>query len=348
MNKLNDMLFNAAKLAAQKPNRDEALDWSGPAMARAFEDWLDETTDVTAPAILIDMPLRGLDLRRDSASETTVIWSARSAPTDHAPVQDWQYSARIPTDLSQSDQDLWTKVSQASSLIEVQQALANRQEIAPWIATGHVDQVLAPFLMNTLPETHLTSSLKEIARVLSVDGRFQTVILAADEPLAGASVPFDGMELTSFPQETEIGQILTAAGLHGVRYKPLLDRPYMTISGVELRAFGISAHVGTKGVCLEQGDAAIYLGPWSSVSDDDGHDYPRGVRIAVCAKTAAVLQRAPYAGSFAIVEAYGKPPLEEAAPFDCSRDVIRPAAETKGVMPIGTSAPICIDGDCDC
>ena len=351
MNKLNDMIFNASKLAAQKPQPDDAMAWNSHAMADAFEAWVGSTVDITASALLIDMPVRGLDARRKATAGTTVIWSARSDPADHTAVQGWQYSTRLPTDLSHSDQELWQSVTKASSLIEMQRALLSGPDGAPWIASRNTAQVQAPFLLNSLADEQLGLSLKEVARVLTLDGRFESIVLAADEPIADACITFDGMELTSFPCKADLSDLLLGAGLHGIKFKPLLDRPFMTVAGGELRAFSLSAHIGTKGVCLEQGDAAMYLGPWSRVFDDDGHEYPRGVRIAVCAKTAAVLQRAPYAGSFAIIQAYDRPDIEEAQLFDCSQVVIRPVAQTKGLAPLcgpGMTPLNCADGDCDC
>ena len=183
-------------------------------------------------------------------------------------------------------------------------------------------------------------------------------MLAADEPLDSRPLEVAGKRVQHFPTETDLARTLTRAGFHGVRLDPLLSLPVLTVAGVELRAFAVSAHTGTAGPCLDQGDAAIYLGPWSSVSDDDGHSYTRGQRIAVCAKTAAVLRGAPYAGSFLIVPAAHVPPPELAPPFDCSRDVSRPPAETKGRhIPARRNdafrddprpADACRDGACGC
>lgn len=152
MNKLNDMIFNAAKLAAQKPQPDDAMAWNSHAMVTAFRAWIDSTVDVTAAALLIDMPSGGLNARSKATSGTTIIWSARPEPADHAAVQGWQYSTRLPTDLSHSDQELWDKVTKAGSLIEMQRALVAGKDHAPWIASRSIAQVQAPFLLNTLSD----------------------------------------------------------------------------------------------------------------------------------------------------------------------------------------------------
>jgi hypothetical protein len=351
MNKLNDMISAAAKLATQTPRAGETLEWNASALARAISDWYGTVVPRDGPCLLIDVADEGVALRGEGDDPTTLICTGRALPERGRVPETWQVSQRVPSDLQNSDAALLERARSASSVLSLQQAVFETAQSAPWIADKSTQTVVAPFLLNVAPDPVRGMSLAETSRVLTVGGSFETLVVAADEPLSEARIDCHGQACRVFPQEHEISGILLAAGFHGVTLRSLLDRPFMIVNGVELSVFALTAHVGTKGVCLEQGDAAIYLGPWSEVRDDDGHAYPRGVRIAVCAKTAGVLQRPPYAGNFKIVQAYERPPLEEAALFDCSRDVIRPVAETKGRVPIGTSAAIpgaCTDAGCDC
>jgi len=83
------------------------------------------------------------------------------------------------------------------------------------------------------------------------------------------------------------------------------------------------------------------------VRDDDGHRFPRGVRMAVCDKTFRLLRRSPYAEAFAFFEPRDPVPEAEAPPFRCAAAATRHPRETKGLK-YKTTAPgtSCRDGDC--
>ncbi|MFW8635313.1 hypothetical protein [Cribrihabitans pelagius] len=353
MRKLDELIANAARLAAEQPGKGEALDWNGGALAGAIAEWHSVQLARPGQRLLIDVPAAALRSCPElAASAPAWLVQTGGAPDGATELPEgWQVSRRLPSDLFTLEEALLAWLPNAGSMLAVQQVLLQRQGGEAWIGSGALRQVMAPFLLNTTGESQLPLVLAECARVLETGGSFETLVLAADEPLSGAEIPCEGHLCRHFPKEDEIADLLLRAGFHGVTLTPVLDRPAVITDGAELRAFALSAHTGTRGVCLEQGDAAVYLGPWSRVEDDDGHVYPRGVRIAVCAKTAAVLQRPPYAGSFAIIPAYGRPPLEDAALFDCSQTAVRPVAETKGRAPLGSSGRLaaeCRDGDCGC
>jgi len=93
----------------------------------------------------------------------------------------------------------------------------------------------------------------------------------------------------------------------------------------------IRAWKGKEGPCLERNQAVMYKGPFSQVSDDDGHTMKRGQSYAVCDKTFNLYQQAPYKDHFEFIAPRTEVPLAEAAEFDCSRDTTRHARETKGL-----------------
>ena len=72
--------------------------------------------------------------------------------------------------------------------------------------------------------------------------------------------------------------------------------------------------------------------------------------MAVCDKTFKIYQSDPYAADIQTVEPYENVPLSEAAPFDCRKDAVRHARETKGLdydVTVTTDAPCCgPDGNC--
>jgi hypothetical protein len=335
MNKLTHMIGAATRLATQNPAAEDVLDWSSRALQRSIADWYGAQTAQGAELLLINVAARYFPLWQSAA-----VTAVTAEPVPHG----WRSSHRHPGDLALDEAAVLSSVRKAVSLQELRAAL-NASGSQPWCADATVDRVVAPFLMNVYSAADLPVILGQLARVLRQGGRIDLLALAADEPLDSRVLQVAGQELQHFPVEAALAAALANAGFHGVQLEPLLEGPVLTVAGVELRAFALVAHTGTRGVCLDQGDAAIYLGPWSSVTDDDGHSYPRGQRIAVCAKTAAVLRRAPYAGSFLILAASNPPPLDAAPPFDCSRDVIRDPAETKGRVSTSTA---CCDSGCGC
>ena len=335
MNRLAQLIGTATRLATQNPAPDDVLDWNSRALERRIDDWYAAQPAPGADVLLINV-----------AAQYFPIWQAATVTavtTDSVP-PGWRRSCRHPADLALDEEAALAAARQADSLRDLRIALA-ADGTQPWCGDASIDRVIAPFLMNDFPAADLPAILGQLARVLRQGGRIDLLILAADEPLDSWTLQVARQKLQHFPLEAALTAALAHAGFHGVQIEPLLPGPVMTVAGVELRAFALVGYTGTKGVCLDQGDAAIYLGPWSSVKDDDGHSYPRGQRIAVCAKTAAVLRRAPYAGSFLILPASSPPPLDAAPPFDCSRDVIRSPAETKGRAIAGNA---CCDNGCDC
>ena len=67
----------------------------------------------------------------------------------------------------------------------------------------------------------------------------------------------------------------------------------MTVRGYKFRK---------RAGCVYRGHRAVYLGPYVSVTDEEGHLFPRGQAVEVCTDTLAKLSNEPYQGSFAIVE----------------------------------------------
>lgn len=121
------------------------------------------------------------------------------------------------------------------------------------------------------------------------------------------------------------------------------------MQGIEFRSMSVVASKGKQGPCLERNQALVFTGPFKRVEDDDGHAFPRGVRVAVYDKTFHLLQAPPYAGAFAPVEPLTPVPLDQAKPFDCRRTARRDPRETKGQGYDATTEAgpeCCGPGDC--
>jgi hypothetical protein len=132
-------------------------------------------------------------------------------------------------------------------------------------------------------------------------------------------------------QEREFLRAFEEAGFYGVEMVKRDEAPWQTVEGLEFRSATVIAYKGKDGPCWDHKEALVYKGPFSAVTDDDGHTFPRGERVAVCRKTFEIFTRAPYAEHF-----YGVAPLtpvaaDEARPFPCTGGVLkRHPRETKG------------------
>ncbi|MGH7857062.1 MAG: methyltransferase domain-containing protein, partial [Candidatus Binatia bacterium] len=121
------------------------------------------------------------------------------------------------------------------------------------------------------------------------------------------------------------------AGFHGIEILKRDEKPWRTVEGIEFRSVTVRAWKGKQGPCWEHNQAVIYRGSWSEVKDDDGHTLRRGVPMAVCEKTFRLYTSEPYARDIIGVEPRVSVSAEEAKAFDCSRDAVRHARETKGL-----------------
>jgi len=335
VSKLEDMLRLSRKLAAESPQKGDRLLWSAEDYSNVMSRFLFRGDE--GQGLAIDPLVPVLDEIVEAEVPCHVVWSARMPGEDHLAGALVTSSRRKPTDLRLTDEFVRQALSSLQDLHDIQALVAATDTPAgqTWLEDRACGWIAAAFLMNTLTDADLRSALAECRRTMKTGGVFRCIVLAADERESEGPLTYAGYQMQRVPLEPQIADDLAQAGFHGITLTELAGTPILTAGGAELRLLGAEAHLGTAGVCLDHGDAAIYLGPWKSVEDDDGHTYPRGVRIAVCEKTAGVLARAPYAGSFLILKALD-PPAPGAAPlFDCSRDAVRDPGETKGRIPIG-------------
>ena len=238
--------------------------------------------------------------------------------------------------------------------LALQEALAQQFETRPCVADASVDLLVADFLLNRLAPAEWAGALGEAMRVVRRSGRFFCTVLVSDEPIteptAVRSAPTD--RPLHLPDEAATLRAIQAAGFHGITLhwaRPddptALDR----VGDAEVRMLVIECHKGKQGPCFELGQAVVYRGPWRQVHDDDGHVYPRGERVAVCAKTYALLMREPYCGSFIGLRSVLEPDLKRAEPFDCNTPALRDPRVTKGLQPfVGAAAPGSCNADSGC
>ena len=226
-------------------------------------------------------------------------------------------------------------VADLDAYLELQSRLEQQRTERPLLADDSFDVIILDAVINRLPLAEGVKALSEAFRVLRRGGRLYVSALLADEAVTAAlpKLP-NGLAVQHAPLETGILALLDQAGFYGMSMIWRAELPMNVVEGSELRTFVLEAHKGKQGVCLDQGHAVIYKGPWSQVSDDDDHVYVRGARTAVCAKTYDILMRAPYKGHFIGVPAYVTVPLDQAPLFDCNTPQLRDPQVTKGKLSV--------------
>lgn len=230
------------------------------------------------------------------------------------------------------------------------------REENPRIPTETVDGVWIDQTLNSLGAREATELLQEAFRVIRKGGSLYLKLYLTDEAHP-APLLYQNEKLTFLPQEKQVLKLLEDAGFHGIQFLERAQLPSKVASGVEVRTHTLVAFKGKQGICLDQGHAVIYKGPWKEVSDDDGHRYPRGERVAVCEKTYNLLQRPPYQDFFFHVPAYLDVPMDQAPLFDCNTPQIRDPKVTKGLIsvldtkkaaPVAEEACCTADTGCSC
>jgi SAM-dependent methyltransferase len=191
--------------------------------------------------------------------------------------------------------------SSAADLARLQAWQARQRCETPLIADASVDLVISNCVLNLVPAPDKSQLVHEIRRVLKPGGRIAISDIVSDEP-----VP-EGIKrdpelwsgcIAGVYQEEEFLRTFADAGFLAVRYDKWDEAPWRVIDAIEFRSVTLTAVKLAGDPCLDYGHAVIYRGPYREVSDDEGHVYPRGARMAVCERTFRLLTEGPYASDF--------------------------------------------------
>lgn len=235
--------------------------------------------------------------------------------------------------------ETWLQANPVTGIDQISQYEAEcdrLRQTAPLIETGSVDAVVSNCVLNLVKPKDKQQLFDEIFRVLNRGGRAVISDIVCDEPptekILNDPELWSGCIAGAF-QEVEFLEMFEQAGFHGIEILSRQAEPWQVIDGIEFRSLTVRAYKGKQGPCLERNQAVIYKGPWKAVLDDDGHTLTRGERMAVCDKTFKLYTdpTGPYSQDFLAIEPYETIALEEAKPFDCDVDALRPAAVTKGL-----------------
>lgn len=225
-------------------------------------------------------------------------------------------------------------VTSTADLAELERFREEQRRLRPLVGDEAIDVVISNCVLNLVRDGDKRALFDEIFRVLRRGGRAVVSDIVCDEPVPDElkldPELWSGCLSGAF-QESAFLQAFEAAGFHGIEIVRRDDKPWRTVEGIEFRSVTVRAFKGKQGPCWDHNQAVVYRGPWSEVRDDDGHVLRRGVPMAVCEKTFRLYSSEPYAGQVIAIEPRIPIAPETAKPFDCTRDAVRSARETKGI-----------------
>jgi len=233
-------------------------------------------------------------------------------------------------------------VNNAAALAALEAWKDEQRRQRPMIPDKSVDLVISNCVLNLVSDGQKRHMVEEIFRVVKPGGRIAISDIVSDEPvpqkLKEDKLLWSGCISGAFTEQAMLEEF-QRAGFQAVCYNKWSAEPWQVLAGIEFRSVTITAIKGEDVECLDQGHAVIYRGPFSYVRDDDGHEYPRGERMAVCARTYRMLtETAPYRDAFiGISPAMARQPRVWCAPAG----TVRPVSETKGGSHVGDNSGSC-------
>ena len=247
--------------------------------------------------------------------------------------------------LDVAEMEAWLQdhpVTNTESLAALEDWKAEQRDHRPMIPDNSIDLVISNCVLNLVSDDQKRRMVEEIFRVVKPGGRIAISDIVSDEPVPRAlkedRLLWSGCIAGAFTEQAMLDEF-QQAGFQAVCYNKWSAEPWQVLAGIEFRSVTITATKGEGVECLDQGHAVIYRGPFSYVRDDDGHEYPRGKRMAICARTYRMLTgTAPYRDVFiGISPAVERQPRAWCAPAG----TVRPAGETKGGCHVGDNSGAC-------
>ena len=231
--------------------------------------------------------------------------------------------------------DVWLQehpVLNEASLRQFEEHVAQQRRTHPLVDSDSVDVVLSNCVLNLVDDNQKVQLFSEIFRVLRRGGRAAISDIVADEPVPADLKQDDTLWsgcISGAMEESAFVNAFVDAGFYGIEIAKRDAAPWQTVAGIEFRSVTVVAYKGKEGDCWDYNEALIYKGPFSRVTDDDGHSFVRGERTAVCRKTYEIYSREPYAEQFEQVDPLDK--VDDPEPFPCTGGIVRRhPRQTKG------------------
>ena len=244
-------------------------------------------------------------------------------------------------------------VDSESGLQQLELYLEEMRSQSPMIPDNSIDVVVSNCVLNLVDSTEKARLFDEIFRVLKPGGRAVISDIVSDEQVP-LEMQRDGHLwsgcISGAFQEKDFLEAFVRAGFQGAEMPVYQPEPWQVVEGIEFRSATVIAYKFPDEACWEHNEALMYRGPYSSVMDDDGHVFERGVRAAVCRKTFQKMQQAPYGSDFLAISPATEIDPDHATHFECTgaSDVRDPKLTKGGLIQRSSVDGDCCDGDACC
>ncbi len=173
------------------------------------------------------------------------------------------------------------------------------------VEDGSVDIVTSNCVINLTADK--APVFVEIYRILKNGGHF-VISDIISERLVPSAMQEDselwGECISGALTSEEFISLAVNAGFYGITL--LSESFYREAGGIKFYSITYRAHKDVKSKkCLYSGHQVTYKGPFKSITDDEGHEFPRGLAIEVCTDTAKRLSLPPYREFFTITAPAG-------------------------------------------
>ncbi|MEE9613488.1 MAG: methyltransferase domain-containing protein [Thermodesulfobacteriota bacterium] len=174
------------------------------------------------------------------------------------------------------------------------------------VEDGSIDLVTSNCVVNLSHDKGKV--MEEVYRILRHKGRFCISDVVSEKEVPEkmrADRKLWGECISGALKEDDFIDMSRKAGFYGLHVESRYL--YHEVEGMSFHSITLKGYKFDKGAeCLYKGQYAIYHGPFKSVHDDEGHEYPAGTPVEICTDTAEKLSSAPYRGLFTVVDTDGK------------------------------------------
>ena len=164
---------------------------------------------------------------------------------------------------------------------------------SPPVEDRTVDLVTSNCVINLSPDKQTV--FREMWRMLKDHGRVVVSDIVADRPVPPSlkvNTHLWGECLSGALAEDEFVAELERAGFYGVSV--LKKQFWKEVEGYNFFSVTVRGYKFHKTAgCVFLGHRAVYLGPYTSVMDEEGHLFPRGQALEICTDTLAKLSHDP-------------------------------------------------------
>lgn len=177
--------------------------------------------------------------------------------------------------------------------------LSGRIEEIP-LPDRSVDVLVSNCVINLSPDKGKVFS--EIRRVLKDGGRVVIADIVADREVDEDSRNDGKLWAECYTGALSVSNFIQAFGHAGFEaLAQLAESPWTEVNGYRFASLTLCGYNYLKGeTCEYQGRMAIYLGPYATVTDEEGHEFARFSPVEICSDTARRLNKDPYRESFLV------------------------------------------------